>query len=58
MISSVVPLGIRFCERRGVLLVSLGCTALTVLSYLISPDRGSENVLISFHPAFDQEDAS
>src|ERR1700730_19097857 len=44
---AVVLLAIRFCERRGVLLVSLGCTALTVLSYLISPDRVSENVLIN-----------
>src|SRR5260370_35419231 len=43
----VVLLAIRFCERRGVLLVSLGCMALTVLSYLLSPDRGSENVLIN-----------
>jgi C4-dicarboxylate-specific signal transduction histidine kinase len=44
---AVVLLAIRFCARRGVLLVSLGCAALTVLSYLISPDRGSENVLIN-----------
>src|SRR5712691_4533881 len=44
---AVVLLAIRFCERRGVLLVSLGCMALTVLSYLLSPDRGSENVLIN-----------
>jgi C4-dicarboxylate-specific signal transduction histidine kinase len=44
---AVVLLAIRFCERRGVLLVSLGCTALTVLSYLISPDRGAENVFIN-----------
>jgi signal transduction histidine kinase len=44
---AVVLLAIRFCERRGVLLVSLGCIALTVSSYLLSPDRGSENVLIN-----------
>src|SRR5712671_844245 len=44
---AVVLLAIRFCERRGVLLVSLGCMALTILSYLLSPDRAFENVLIN-----------
>ena len=44
---AVVLLAIRFCEKRGVLLVALGCMALTILSYLLSPDRVFENVLIN-----------
>src|ERR1700682_161591 len=44
---AVVLLAIRFCERSGVLLVSLGCMALTILSYFLSPDRVLENVLIN-----------
>ena len=33
----VVLMSVRFCERRGVILVSLGCMALTVLSFLLTP---------------------
>src|SRR5260370_41583296 len=55
---AVVLLAIRFCEKRGVLLVSLGCMALTILSYLISPDRGVENVQFHFTLPLHQEDAS
>ena len=33
----VVLMSVRFCERRGVILVSLGCMALTVLSYFLTP---------------------
>jgi C4-dicarboxylate-specific signal transduction histidine kinase len=44
---AVVLLAIRFCERRGVLLVALGCVALTILSYILSPDRAQENVFIN-----------
>src|ERR1700688_337185 len=44
---AVVLLAIRFCERRGVLLVALGCIALTILSYILSPDRAQENVFIN-----------
>ena len=32
----VVLLSVRFCDRRGVILVSLGCMALTVLSYFLA----------------------
>jgi C4-dicarboxylate-specific signal transduction histidine kinase len=44
---AVVLLALRIFDRRGVLLVSSGCIALTVLTYLISPDFGAENVLIN-----------
>jgi K+-sensing histidine kinase KdpD len=33
---AVVLMSVRFCETRGVILVSLGCMALTVLSYFLS----------------------
>ncbi|MEA2207420.1 MAG: hypothetical protein QOE77_4196, partial [Blastocatellia bacterium] len=44
---ALVLLAIRFFDRRGVLLVSLSCIVLTVLTYLVSPDFGAENVLIN-----------
>lgn len=34
----VVLLSLGFCNRRGVLLVGLGCVGLTILSYLLSHD--------------------
>jgi K+-sensing histidine kinase KdpD len=33
----VVQMSVRFCETRGVILVSLGCMALAVLSYFLTP---------------------
>ncbi len=33
---AVVLMSVRFCERRGVILVASGCMALTVLSYFLS----------------------
>ncbi|HEY3658016.1 MAG TPA: ATP-binding protein [Steroidobacteraceae bacterium] len=44
---TVVLLALRIFDRRGVLLVSSGCIALTLLTYLISPDFGAENVFIN-----------
>jgi C4-dicarboxylate-specific signal transduction histidine kinase len=44
---TVVLMAVRIFESRGVLLVSSACIALTVLTYLISPDFGAENVLIN-----------
>ena len=32
----VVLMSVRFCDRRGVILVSLGCMTLTVLSYFLA----------------------
>ncbi len=33
---AVVLMSVNFCQRRGILLISLGCMALTVLSFLLS----------------------
>lgn len=44
---AIVLLAVRIFDSRGVLLVSSACIALTVLTYLISPDFGAENVLIN-----------
>jgi signal transduction histidine kinase len=43
----VVLFAVRFFERRGVLLVSLGCIVLTMLSVVLSGDVSAENVLIN-----------
>lgn len=37
---AVVLMAVSFCQPRGVLLVTLGCMALTVLSYPLSPGAG------------------
>jgi C4-dicarboxylate-specific signal transduction histidine kinase len=34
---AIVLMSVSFCERRGVVLVSVGCMALTVLSYFLTP---------------------
>ena len=44
---AVVLLAIRLFDRRGVLLVALGCIVLTILSYILSADRAQENVFIN-----------
>ena len=44
---AVVLLACRIFERRGIILVSLGCIFLTALAYLISADRAAENVEIN-----------
>lgn len=48
---AVVLLSVTFCKTRGVLLISLGCAALTVLSYAFtltgSPQSGLINSVIS-----------
>jgi C4-dicarboxylate-specific signal transduction histidine kinase len=36
--TAVVLLSVRFCERRGVVLVAAGCIALTVISDFLTPD--------------------
>jgi PAS domain S-box-containing protein len=37
---AIVLMAARFCQRRGVLLVSVGCVGLTVLSFFLSPPTG------------------
>src|SRR5262245_1908115 len=48
---AVVLMSISFCRKRGVMLVSAGCMALTVLSYFLtptgSPHSGLVNLIIS-----------
>lgn len=48
---AVVLMSVSFCQRRGVLLVSAGCMALTVVSYFLTPHgaprAGLINCLIS-----------
>jgi len=34
---AVVLMSVRFCEKRGVILVAIGCMALTVSSYFLTP---------------------
>ncbi len=36
----IVLMAARFCQRRGVLLVSVGCVGLTALSFFLSPPTG------------------
>src|SRR5664280_1785312 len=47
----VVLMSARFCERRGVVLVAVGCMTLTVSSYFMTPvglkDAGLINTAIS-----------
>src|SRR6266850_5689387 len=38
---AVVLMATRFCQARGILLVSVGCVGLTVLSFLLSPPTGT-----------------
>jgi C4-dicarboxylate-specific signal transduction histidine kinase len=38
--TAVVIMSVRFCERRGVILVALGCIALTLLSDLLTLSQG------------------
>jgi signal transduction histidine kinase len=38
----VVLMAARFCQARGVLLVSVGCVGLTVLGFFLSPPSGPE----------------
>jgi len=49
---AVVLMSVRFCRRRGVLLVGIGCMALTLLSHVLtrvgSPQAGLINGVISF----------
>jgi C4-dicarboxylate-specific signal transduction histidine kinase len=44
---AIVLLAVRIFSSRGVLLVSSACIILTVITYLISPAYGAENVLIN-----------
>jgi signal transduction histidine kinase len=44
---AVVLMSVGFCRRRGVVLVSLGCMALTALSYFLTPSGGSTTGLIN-----------
>jgi signal transduction histidine kinase len=48
--TAVVLLSVRFCDRRGVILVAAGCIALTALSDVLTPgevtEAGSLNTLI------------
>jgi two-component system sensor histidine kinase KdpD len=44
---AVVLMSARFCERRGVVLVALGCTTLTTASYFITPNGSKEAGLIN-----------
>ena len=48
---AVVLISLRFCRRRGVMLVAAGCVALTLLSYFLtrtgSPQSGLVNTIIS-----------
>ena len=39
--TTVVLLSVRFCSRRGVVLVGLGCIALTLLSDFLTPDSST-----------------
>jgi two-component system sensor kinase FixL len=43
----VVLLSARFLQTRGIVLASFGCMALTVLSYLLSPDEVSQSIALS-----------
>jgi K+-sensing histidine kinase KdpD len=43
----VVLLSVRFCDRRGVILVALGCTTLTVLSYFLTPTGSKQAGLVN-----------
>jgi len=43
----VVLMSVRFCDRRGVILVSLGCMALTVMSYFLTPYGLKQSGLIN-----------
>jgi signal transduction histidine kinase len=44
---AVVLTSVRFCGSRGVLLVSAGCMALTILSYFLTPSGMPESGLVN-----------
>ena len=44
---AIVLMSVSFCERRGVVLVSMGCMALTVLSYFLTPTGEARAGLIN-----------
>ena len=44
---AVVLMSVGFCDRRGVVLVSLGCVALTILSGLLTSSETSQSGLIN-----------
>lgn len=44
---AIVLMSVRFCQRRGVLLVALGCMTLTVTSYAMTPTGAPESGLIN-----------
>jgi signal transduction histidine kinase len=44
---AVVLMSVGFCRKRGVILVSFGCMALTVLSYFLTPSGSSTTGLIN-----------
>ena len=44
---AVVLLSVGFCQRRGVILVSAGCMALTILSYFLTPSGSLSAGLIN-----------
>jgi C4-dicarboxylate-specific signal transduction histidine kinase len=45
--TAVILLSVRFCSRRGVILVCLGCIALTILSDLLTPGNSTEAGIIN-----------
>src|ERR1700687_6230087 len=42
--TAVVLLAVRFCKKRGVILVGVGCIALTLLSDLLTVASGSSGI--------------
>ena len=44
---AVVLMSVGFCRKRGVVLVSLGCMALTILSYFLTPSGSTTTGLIN-----------
>jgi signal transduction histidine kinase len=44
---AVVLISVSFCRTQGVILISLGCMALTLLSYAMTPNGSSEAGLIN-----------
>jgi signal transduction histidine kinase len=45
---AVVLMAVAFCQRRGVILVSAGCMALTLMSYALTPTGDPDAGLINF----------
>src|SRR5258708_7179566 len=44
---TVVLISVRFCRKQGVVLVSLGCMALTILSFFLTSSGSQEAGLIN-----------